>query len=199
MNIDWQKCNGLIPAVIQDDITHQILMLGYMNQEALDITNQTKNVTFFSRTKHKLWTKGETSGHFLKLISMHIDCDQDTILCRVNPIGPTCHTGTISCFKTDSVDDISILRVLSVLLAERNKSRPSGSYTTSLFESGLSRISQKIGEEGVELALAHMKQDKQEITNECADLFYHAMVLLENSGLSLNDVCKTLKERHNAS
>lgn len=130
---------------------------------------------------------------------MHIDCDNDTILCRATPAGPTCHTGSTSCFNDDSIDDIVILRTLSKLLPERNASRPTGSYTTSLFESGISRISQKVGEEGVELALAHMKQDKNEIINECADLLYHTLVLLENSGLTLNDVCKKLKERHHAS
>ena len=199
MNIDWQKCNGLVPVIVQDDLTHQVLMLGYMNEQALQATLDTNIITFFSRTKNRLWTKGETSGNSLSLISLHIDCDFDTILCRVKPKGPVCHTGDMTCFHDDHIDSLSFLRNLGILLQQRNAQRPPKSYTTSLFESGKARIAQKVGEEGVELSLAHMKQDSHEILNESADLLFHMMVLLEDAGLSLDQVCKLLKERHHAS
>ncbi|HNQ91877.1 MAG TPA: bifunctional phosphoribosyl-AMP cyclohydrolase/phosphoribosyl-ATP diphosphatase HisIE [Alphaproteobacteria bacterium] len=194
--IDWQKVDGMIPAIVQDTTTRQVLMLGYMNREALNKTLATRHVTFFSRTRQELWTKGETSGNILKLENMYLDCDSDTLLVLVKPAGPTCHTGTISCFDGDTASPISFLSELSNLIAERNKMRPANSYTTKLFESGRSRISQKVGEEGVELALAHMKDDKDEILNETADLLFHTTVLLENAGLSLDRVCEVLKSRH---
>jgi len=195
-NIDWNKVDGMLPAIIQDSETSQVLMLGYMNQEALDKTLSTNKVAFFSRTKNKLWTKGETSGNFLELIFADIDCDNDTILIKAKPAGPACHKGTVSCFKNDKPSSLSILGELSSLIHERNKTKPEGSYTTSLFKEGKSRIAQKVGEEGVEVALACMKEDNEEIKNESADLIFHLMILLENAGLNLNDVCEVLEKRN---
>ncbi len=194
-NLDWKKVNGQVPAVIQDAVTKQVLMLGYMTPEALEKTLDSGLVTFFSRTRQELWTKGETSGNSLKLVSLYVDCDQDTLLILVNPVGATCHTGSISCFEGDEAASVAVLSSLSSTIRQRNAERPEGSYTTTLFESGKSRISQKVGEEGVELALAHMEGNKKNILNEAADLFFHTLVLLENSGVSLNDVCDVLKER----
>lgn len=194
--LDWNKVGGMMPVIVQDAQTRQVLMLGYMTCDALDKTIATGKVTFFSRTRQELWTKGETSGNFLTLVSLYADCDQDTILVLVQPQGPTCHTGEISCFVGDSPSPVSFLSELSALVHERNIQRPEGSYTTKLFESGKSRISQKVGEEGVELALAHMEGNAENILNEAADLVYHTVVLLENSGLSLDKVCKILQERH---
>lgn len=194
-NLDWDKVDGLVPAIIQDAVTHQVLMLGYMNREAIAKTLDTSLVTFFSRTRQELWTKGETSGHVLKLVSIFKDCDSDTLLILAHPVGPTCHTGEVSCFEGDRPMPVSVLSALSDTIRQRNIERPAGSYTTTLFESGLSRISQKVGEEGVELALAHMEQDKDNILNEAADLFFHTLVLLENSGLSIDEVCEVLKKR----
>jgi len=195
-NIDWDKVNGLIPVVIQDSETNQVLMLGYMNEEALEQTLSTNKVTFFSRTKNRLWTKGETSGNFLNVEFLDIDCDNDAILIKVKPAGPTCHKGTISCFKNDKSSQLSILSELTSLINERHKLMPEKSYATSLFKEGKSRIAQKVGEEGVEVALACMKEDKEEIKNESADLIFHLMILLENAGLSLDDVCGVLIKRN---
>jgi phosphoribosyl-ATP pyrophosphohydrolase/phosphoribosyl-AMP cyclohydrolase len=198
MRIDWDKVNGLLPVIVQDDSTSQVLMLGYMNAEALKVTIQTQNITFFSRTKKRLWTKGEISGNTLALQSMSLDCDGDTLLCKALPNGPTCHTGDITCFHDDTSNPITFLQKLAQLIHTRAILRPKDSYTTSLLESGTARIAQKVGEEGVELAIACMKDDKTEILNECADLFFHALVSLENADLKLEDVCKILKVRHNA-
>jgi len=198
MNIDWEKTGGLLPVIVQDTTTSQVLMLGYMNAEALAQTKSTNRITFFSRTKNRLWTKGETSGNYLTLTDMYLDCDGDTLLCKAIPQGPTCHTGDTTCFHGDSVAPAAFLGTLSQLVAARNANRPQGSYTTTLFESGTARIAQKVGEEGVELAIARMKDDKAEIANECADLFFHALVLLEDAGLKLDNVCQILKDRHNA-
>lgn len=194
--IDWQKVEGMVPAIVQDTATKQTLMLGFMNREALEKTLETKQVTFFSRTRQELWTKGESSGNYLFLDRVYLDCDSDTLLVLVKPVGPTCHTGSVSCFDGDAASPVSFLSELSNLISERNRARPQGSYTTHLFESGRSRISQKVGEEGVELALAHMKDDKDEMLNEASDLIFHTMVLLENAGLSLDQVCEVLKSRH---
>jgi len=192
--LDWGK--GLIPAVIQDVDTRAVLMLGYMNEEAWDATQKTKRVTFFSRSKDRLWTKGETSGNFLNFVSFAIDCDNDTILIQAHPEGPVCHTGGKTCFGDEDSDSILFLKTLSALIHDRNKQRPAGSYTTKLFEEGGSRIAQKVGEEGVELALARVKNDKDEILDESADLLFHLMVLLEDSGLNLADACEVLRKRH---
>lgn len=196
--INWDKVNGLIPVIIQDFQSSQVLMLGYMNEEALKKTIDTKRVTFFSRTKSRLWTKGESSGHFLILVNMTLDCDQDTLLVQVNPIGVTCHMGSQSCFETDkqSSSQMVWLAQLEKILAERKNADPSSSYTASLYASGTKRISQKVGEEGVEVALAATSGDRDELVCESADLIYHLLVLLQEQQLSLNDVINKLKERH---
>lgn len=197
--INWQKVDNMIPAIIQDQQSSQVLMMGYMNQEALEKTLATEQVTFFSRTKQRLWTKGETSGNVLQLVNIALDCDQDTLLIKVNPIGPTCHTGTTTCFDGDAQTQetqLVWLHQLEQLLAERKNADPETSYTASLYARGTKRISQKVGEEGVEVALAATSGDKDELICESADLIYHLFVLLSDQGLSFNDVINKLKERH---
>ena len=195
-SIDWQKGEGLVPAIIQDAGNARVLMLGYMNKESLQATLETKRVTFFSRSKQALWVKGETSGNFLNFVSVEVDCDKDTLLVKANPQGPSCHTGSQTCFNDENGSSIEFLNRLSALIKKRNAERPEGSYTTQLFIKGKSRIAQKVGEEGVELSLAHMKEDKEEILNESADLIFHMMVLLEDAGLDIGGVCKVLADRH---
>ena len=198
--IDWEKVAGLIPAIIQDNTSGQVLMLGYMNDEALAKTLDTKQVTFWSRTKNRLWTKGETSGNVLQLKSIKLDCDQDTLLVQVDPIGPTCHLNTTSCF--DSGDDANqqpalvFLHQLEQILADRKGADPDSSYTASLYARGTKRISQKVGEEGVEVALAATSGDKAELVCESADLIYHLLVLLQDQNLGLENVINKLKQRH---
>ncbi|WP_217515484.1 bifunctional phosphoribosyl-AMP cyclohydrolase/phosphoribosyl-ATP diphosphatase HisIE [Vibrio metschnikovii] len=196
--IDWQKVDGLIPAIVQDFDSSQVLMMGYMNPEALEVTLTTKQVTFYSRSKQRLWTKGETSGHVLQLRNLALDCDQDTLLVKVNPIGPTCHTGTTTCWDGDSQEESPMvwLHQLEQLLAARQSADPESSYTASLYASGTKRIAQKVGEEGVEVALAAATGDKAELISESADLIYHLLVLLQDQGLALSDVIDKLKQRH---
>ncbi|EKO3656139.1 bifunctional phosphoribosyl-AMP cyclohydrolase/phosphoribosyl-ATP diphosphatase HisIE [Vibrio metschnikovii] len=196
--IDWQKVDGLIPAIVQDFDSSQVLMMGYMNPEALEVTLTTKQVTFYSRSKQRLWTKGETSGHVLHLRNLALDCDQDTLLVKVNPIGPTCHTGTTTCWDDDSQEESQMvwLHQLEQLLAARQSADPESSYTASLYASGTKRIAQKVGEEGVEVALAAATGDKAELISESADLIYHLLVLLQDQGLALSDVIDKLKQRH---
>lgn len=196
--IDWDKVEGLVPAIVQDFQSSQVLMMGYMNQEALQKTAQTGQVTFFSRTKQRLWTKGETSGNVLQLKNMALDCDNDTLLVKVDPIGPTCHTGTTTCWDADTQEESQMvwLHQLEQLLAARKSADPDSSYTASLYARGTKRISQKVGEEGVEVALAATSGDKAELVCESADLLYHLLVLLQDQGLSLSDVINKLKERH---
>jgi len=194
--IDWDKGEGLVPAIIQNSSNGQVLMLGYMNRQALEKTLSGGKVTFFSRSKNRLWTKGETSGNWLDFISAEIDCDADTILIKASPHGPACHTGTKTCFNDNTHTTIGFLDTLAALIAERHKTMPEGSYTTSLFTEGKARIAQKVGEEGVELALARMKGDRSEMVNEAADLLFHMMVLLEDAGLSLTDAVAVLEARH---
>lgn len=196
--IDWEKVDGLVPAIIQDFQSSQVLMMGYMNPEALEKTLETEQVTFFSRTKSRLWTKGETSGNLLQLRNIALDCDNDTVLVKVDPIGPTCHTGTTTCFDGDPQEESQMvwLHQLEQLLAARKDADPQSSYTASLYARGTKRISQKVGEEGVEVALAATSGDKAELVCESADLIYHLMVLLQDQGLSMNDVVNKLKERH---
>ncbi|HHG2232499.1 TPA: bifunctional phosphoribosyl-AMP cyclohydrolase/phosphoribosyl-ATP diphosphatase HisIE [Vibrio parahaemolyticus] len=196
--INWEKVDGLVPAIVQDFQSSQVLMMGYMNQDALAKTGETGQVTFFSRTKERLWTKGETSGNVLQLVNISLDCDNDTLLVRVNPIGPTCHTGTTTCWDGDAQEESQMvwLHQLEQLLAARKSADPDSSYTASLYASGTKRISQKVGEEGVEVALAATSGDKAELVCESADLIYHLMVLLQDQGLSMNDVVNKLKERH---
>lgn len=196
--INWEKVDGLVPAIVQDFQSSQVLMMGYMNQDALAKTGETGQVTFFSRTKQRLWTKGETSGNVLQLVNMQLDCDNDTLLVKVNPIGPTCHTGTTTCWDGDPQEESQMvwLHQLEQLLAARKIADPDSSYTASLYARGTKRISQKVGEEGVEVALAATSGDKAELVCESADLIYHLMVLLQDQGLSMNDVVNKLKERH---
>ncbi|MEZ9515638.1 bifunctional phosphoribosyl-AMP cyclohydrolase/phosphoribosyl-ATP diphosphatase HisIE [Vibrio splendidus] len=196
--IDWEKVDGLVPAIVQDYQSSQVLMMGYMNPAALEKTGETGQVTFFSRTKERLWTKGETSGNVLQLQNMSLDCDNDTLLVKVNPIGPTCHTGTTTCWDGDKQEETQMvwLHQLEQLLAARKDADPDSSYTASLYARGTKRISQKVGEEGVEVALAATSGDKAELVCESADLIYHLMVLLQDQGLSMNDVVNKLKERH---
>ena len=196
--IDWEKVDGLVPAIIQDFGSSQVLMMGYMNQEALAKTLETEKVTFFSRTKNRLWTKGEESGNSLNLVNVSLDCDNDTLLIKVNPVGPTCHTGTTTCWDGDKTEETQLvwLHQLEQLLAERKNADPDSSYTASLYARGTKRISQKVGEEGVEVALAATSGDKAELVCESADLMYHLFVLLQDQELSFDDVINKLKERH---
>ncbi|MEK9612199.1 MAG: bifunctional phosphoribosyl-AMP cyclohydrolase/phosphoribosyl-ATP diphosphatase HisIE [Alphaproteobacteria bacterium] len=193
---DWDKGNGLLPAIVQNPDNGQVLMLGYMNAAALEATIEGGNVTFFSRSKQRLWVKGESSGNFLKLVDVRIDCDHDALLVTARPVGPTCHTGSISCFGNETVAPTLFLNELSALIATRQHEMPAGSYTTSLFAEGKARIAQKVGEEGVELALARMKDDGGEMANEAADLLFHMLVLLQDAGLELGDVIQVLQARH---
>ena len=194
--IDWDKGQGLVPAIVQNIDGGQILMLAYMDRAALAQTVSGKKVTFFSRSKNRLWTKGETSGNWLDFISGEMDCDADTLLIQARPQGPSCHTGSVTCFNDQTPNNIGFLDQLAILIAERHKTMPEGSYTTSLFAEGKARIAQKVGEEGVELALARMKDDNTELANEAADLLFHMMVLLEDAGLSLTDAISVLQNRH---
>ncbi|WP_114766278.1 bifunctional phosphoribosyl-AMP cyclohydrolase/phosphoribosyl-ATP diphosphatase HisIE [Vibrio rhodolitus] len=196
--IDWNKVDGLLPVIVQDFQSSQVLMMGYMNQDALAKTGETGHVTFYSRTKQRLWTKGETSGNVLNLVNAALDCDNDTLLVKVNPIGPTCHTGTTTCWDGDKQEESQLvwLHQLEQLLAARKDADPESSYTASLYARGTKRISQKVGEEGVEVALAATSGDKAELVCESADLIYHLFVLLQDQGLSFNDVINKLKERH---
>jgi phosphoribosyl-ATP pyrophosphohydrolase/phosphoribosyl-AMP cyclohydrolase len=193
---DWNKGNGLLPAIVQNPDNGQVLMLGYMNAAALEATIEGGNVTFFSRSKQRLWVKGESSGNFLKLVDVRIDCDHDALLVTARPVGPTCHTGSISCFSKEKVAPTLFLNELSALIATRQHEMPAGSYTTSLFAEGKARIAQKVGEEGVELALARMKDDGGEMADEAADLLFHMLVLLQDAGLELGDVIQVLQARH---
>ena len=199
MQINWQKINNLLPVIVQHATTCEVLMLGYMNPEALEKTLAEKKVTFFSRTKNRLWTKGETSGNFLHVVDMSLDCDQDALLILVAPVGPTCHTGEESCFhqfEAQSEADWTWFTKLERVLAERKFSDPDSSYTAKLHAKGTKKIAQKVGEEGVETALAAITQDKQEVVSEVADLTYHLTVLLHNMNLEWRDVLAKLKKRH---
>lgn len=191
--IDWQKQGDLVPAVVQDAATLRVLMLGYMDRTALQATCDTGHVTFFSRSRRRLWTKGESSGHFLDVVSIDVDCDADTLLVLVRPHGPTCHLGRTSCFPEAPAN---FLAELDALVATRERDRPPGSYTTRLFEAGIRRIAQKVGEEGVETALAAVAQDDDALLGESADLLYHLQVLLRARGRSLADAVAVLRERH---
>ena len=189
----WDKQGGLLPAVVQDARSLQVLMLGYMDRAALAATLRDGRVTFFSRSKQRLWTKGESSGHVLELVGIETDCDRDTLLVRAIPHGPTCHLQRASCFPEAPSD---FLGELDALVARRERERPVGSYTTSLFEGGVRRCAQKVGEEGVETALAAVAQDDAALVGEAADLVFHLMVTLRARGLSLEDVRSELKRRH---
>lgn len=188
----WDKQNGLVPAIVQDVDTQRVLMLGYMDRAALQATLDSGRVTFFSRSRQRLWTKGETSGNVLELVRVEADCDRDTLLVQARPLGPTCHLGTASCFAEAPR---GALAELDRLVARRERERPQGSYTTSLFEAGIARVAQKVGEEGVETALAAVTGDDDALAGEAADLLYHLLVLLRARGLSLGDVEGVLAAR----
>lgn len=188
----WDKQQGLLPAIVQDAATLRVLMLGYMDRGALRATLDSGRVTFHSRSRGVRWTKGETSGHYLQLVHVDVDCDRDTLLVQAHPQGPTCHLGTASCF---SQAPAAVLAVLDGVVARRGRERPPGSYTTSLFEAGVARIAQKVGEEGVETALAAVTADAQALAGEAADLAYHLLVLLRARGLSWTDVERVLQSR----
>ena len=193
--LNFEKLGGLIPAIVIDESTNQVLMLGFMNKEAFEKTIASKRVTFFSRTKNALWTKGETSGNFLNLVDIKTDCDNDSLLITAKPEGPTCHTGDYSCFGVEKTN-INFLNQLSALIKERKINLPEKSYTTKLFKEGANRIIQKVGEEAIETVIAAKNRDKNEIVNETADLFYHLLVMLAEQNIELEDVVNKLVERH---
>ena len=194
----WGKMDGLIPAIVQDAFDGRVLMQGYMNKQALDATLDTGKVTFWSRSRDCLWTKGETSGNSLDLVEIQPDCDADCLLIRAHPRGPTCHLGTDTCFDRAGrqMPQLAFLAELERVIAQRDDLRPKGSYTTSLLESGVKRIAQKVGEEGVETALAAATGDDDELLNESADLIYHLLVLLRSRKLKLGSLIEVLKNRH---
>jgi len=196
MNIDFQKSGGLVPAIIQDELTSKVLMLGYMNEEALAKTQESGKVTFFSRTKNRLWTKGEESGNFLNLVSVTPDCDNDTLLIKVRPVGPVCHTGTDTCWGETNEGDFAFLNFLQKFIQVRFKEMPEGSYTTSLFKKGINRMAQKVGEEAVETVIEATNGTEEGFLYEASDLMYHLIVLLTSKGYSLDDLGRELKKRH---
>lgn len=190
--LDWGKQGGLIPAIVQDATTLQVLMMGWMSRESLAITLYDGRVTFYSRTRNRLWTKGETSGNTLQLVNIEVDCDADTLLVQANPNGPTCHLGRASCFPAAPAN---VLAELDGVITARERDRPDGSYTTRLFQSGVRGIAQKVGEEGVEVALAAVAQDDKSVLDESADLLFHLLVLLRSRGMSIQDVLSVLADR----
>lgn len=196
MEIDFNKGEGLVPAIIQDAATKKVLMLGYMNEESLKVTRDTGNVTFFSRSKQRLWTKGETSGNFLKLVDIKIDCDKDTLLVYANPVGPACHTGADTCFFEKNEGGIEFLNTLTSVIKDRRNNPSEKSYTASLFKKGINKIAQKVGEEAVEIVIEAKDDNAELFENEAADLLYHYMILLEAKGYSLSDIAKVLEGRH---
>ena len=206
MKIDFEKCGGLVPAIIQDANTKNVLMLGYMNQEAFDKTLATKKVTFWSRSRNCLWTKGETSGNFLNLVDMKIDCDNDTLLVRAIPDGPTCHKGTDTCWGEENTvqqgsallgdNPLLFLTELQDFINRRHEEMPEGSYTTSLFKDGINRIAQKVGEEALETVIEATNGSKEKLVYEASDMIYHLIVLLTSKGLRIEDIALELQKRH---
>lgn len=196
MELDFDKMNGLIPAIIQDNSTSKVLMLGFMNKEAFDKTIETGKVTFFSRTKNRLWTKGEESGHHLHVVSIKEDCDKDTLLIKVNPVGPVCHTGADTCWNETNTEEILFLKYLQDFISKRHKEMPENSYTTSLFNSGVNRMAQKVGEEAVETVIEATNGTEEGFIYEASDLVYHLIVLLTSKGYRIEDLAKELKKRH---
>lgn len=197
MKLDFSKNkNGLIPAIIQDSLTKNILMLGYMNKTALDITKKSKKVTFYSRSKNRIWTKGEESGNFLNLVSIIEDCDNDTLLIRAEPMGPTCHQGTETCWGEKNTVSYGFLSNLESIISKRKNQNPDKSYTASLFKSGINKISQKLGEEATETIIEAKDENNDLFLNESADLLFHFLVLLQYKGFELNDVVNILKKRN---
>lgn len=196
MKLDFQKSGGLIPAVIQDAITNKVLMLGYMNEESLAKTEEIGKVTFFSRSKNRLWTKGEESRNFLNVVSITPDCDNDTLLIKVHPAGPVCHTGADTCWNEENKTDISFLAYLQDFITKRHAEMPEGSYTTSLFQKGINRMAQKVGEEAVETVIEAVNGTDEGFLYEASDMIYHLIVLLTSKGYSLTDIAKELEKRH---
>lgn len=197
MKIDFEKCDGLVPAIIQDATTKKVLMLGYMNAEAYEKTLQTGLVTFYSRSRKCLWTKGETSNNYLHVKSIQVDCDNDTLLVKATPDGPTCHTGTDTCWGEENEQDpLTFLSELQDFIEQRHKEMPEGSYTTSLFRDGLNRMAQKVGEEALEAVIEAVNGTNNRFIYECSDMFYHLIVLLTSKGLRIEDVARELQVRH---
>ena len=196
MTIDFQKSGGLVPAIIQDSLSSKVLMLGYMNEESFAKTKETGKVTFFSRTKNRLWTKGEESGNFLLVKDILIDCDNDTLLIKVNQVGPVCHTGSDTCWNETNDGDFAFLNFLQEFIKVRFAEMPEGSYTTSLFKKGVNRMAQKVGEEAVETVIEATNGTDEMFLYEASDLLYHLIVLLTSKGYSLNDLGRELKKRH---
>lgn len=196
MELDFDKMGGLIPAIVQDAHTKNVLMLGFMNKEAYEKTIQTKKVTFWSRTRSKLWTKGEESGHYLDLVSMCCDCDHDTLLVQALPNGPVCHTGSATCFSDTNDYGVQFLSYLQDFIDKRHKEMPEGSYTTSLFESGINRMAQKVGEEALETVIEATNGTPGRMVYEASDMLYHLIVLLSAKGLRIEDVAEDLCDRH---
>ena len=197
MEIDFEKQGGLVPAIIQDNITNKVLMLGYMNEDAYEQTLKTGKVTFWSRSRQCLWTKGETSGNFLNLVSIKSDCDNDTLLVRVNPVGPACHLGTDTCWgEKNETNPLLFLTELQDFINKRHEEMPEGSYTTSLFKDGLNRMAQKVGEEALETVIEATNGTNERLIYEASDMFYHLIVLLTSKGLRIEDIAKELQVRH---
>ncbi len=196
MDLNFDKMNGLLPAIIQDNTTQKVLMLGFMNKEAYEKTVASGRVTFFSRTKNRLWTKGEESGNFLNVVSIKADCDQDTLLIMVDPVGPVCHLGTDTCWGEKNEQDIMFLKTLQDFIDKRHEEMPEGSYTTSLFQSGVNKMAQKVGEEAVETVIEACNGTDERLIYEGSDLLYHLIVLLTSKGYRIEDLARELKERH---
>jgi phosphoribosyl-ATP pyrophosphohydrolase/phosphoribosyl-AMP cyclohydrolase len=198
MTIDFEKMGGLVPAIVQDAVTKNVLMLGFMNEEAYNKTLETKKVTFWSRTRKCLWTKGETSGNFLDLVSIQADCDNDTLLVKVHPQGPTCHKGTDTCWGEDNdLNPILFLSELQDFIIKRHEEMPENSYTTSLFKKGVNKMAQKVGEEAVETVIEATNGTNEKLIYEGSDLLYHLIVLLTSKGLRIEDLAQELAKRHN--
>ena len=196
MTIDFEKGNGLVPAIIQDNKTNAVLMLGYMNEEALKKTKELGKATFFSRSKNRLWTKGETSGNFLIVKDILIDCDQDTILVKADPIGPTCHTGSDTCFNEVVKPNDDFLYKLEEIILDRKNNPTDKSYTASLFQNGINKIAQKVGEEATEVVIEAMDNNRELLKEEASDLLYHLLVLLAEKEISLSEISEVLRKRH---
>ena len=196
MKLDFEKQNGLIPAIVQDYRTQKVLMLGFMNEEAYKKTLDTKLATFFSRSRNELWTKGETSGNYLHVKEINVDCDHDTILLKANPAGPVCHTGKDTCFDEENKVGAEFIEYLSKVIKDRKENPTGKSYTSSLFEKGINKIAQKVGEEAIELVIESKDNNKDLFLNEAADLLFHYLVLLEAKGIDLSEVMGVLESRH---
>ena len=196
MTIDFNKMNGLVPAIIQDSKTLKVLMLGFMNEEAFNKTKETGKVTFFSRSRNTLWTKGETSGNYLNVVDILLDCDQDTLLIKADPCGPVCHTGSDTCWNEKNENPIMFLTELQRFIEKRHEELPEGSYTTSLFKDGCHRMAQKVGEEALESVIEAVANNNERLIYESSDMLYHLIVLLTSKGLSIEDLAQELQERH---